>query len=193
MAGDPIVGVLPLPLTSAEDEADEWERPVDFDTLYREHRDFVSRAMHRLAVPYRDREDVAQEIFLRIHRLLPRWNPETPARVWIFGIAYNVVREHRRGLRRHGIFDPLPESLTDSTHDPAANAQHREEIRLLDRLLNELSQERRDVFVLVELLELTAPEVSEVLHLPVNSVYARLRAAREDFNAGLARHRRRMS
>ena len=46
------------------------------------------------------------------------------------------------------------------------------------------------MFVLMELEELSAPEVSEALGVPLNTVYSRLRLARADFERAVAKHRR---
>jgi RNA polymerase sigma-70 factor (ECF subfamily) len=58
-------------------------------------------------------------------------------------------------------------------------------------LLDGLSDDKREVFVLTELEQLSAPEIGLLLELNVNTVYARLRAARADFERALQRHRAR--
>ena len=50
---------------------------------------------------------------------------------------------------------------------------------------------RRAVLVLHEIEEMTAPEIAESLSLPINTVYSRLRLARQEFAAAAARHRAR--
>jgi RNA polymerase sigma-70 factor (ECF subfamily) len=55
-----------------------------------------------------------------------------------------------------------------------------------------LDADKREVLVLVELEELSAPEVSELLGVKLNTVYSRLRAARAAFDAALSRHRARL-
>jgi RNA polymerase sigma-70 factor (ECF subfamily) len=55
-------------------------------------------------------------------------------------------------------------------------------------LLAELDEPKREVFELVEIEELNIPEVAELLGIPLNTAYSRLRAARQAFDAALARH-----
>ena len=55
-------------------------------------------------------------------------------------------------------------------------------------MLAELDEPKREVFSLVELEELTVPEVADALEIPLNTAYSRLRMAREAFEAALARH-----
>jgi RNA polymerase sigma-70 factor, ECF subfamily len=54
-------------------------------------------------------------------------------------------------------------------------------------VLDELDDDKREVFVLAELEEMTAPEISEAIDIPINTAYSRLRAARQAFNEALAR------
>jgi RNA polymerase sigma-70 factor (ECF subfamily) len=57
----------------------------------------------------------------------------------------------------------------------------------LASLLAELDEPKREVFALVEVDEMTVPEAAEVLEIPLNTAYSRLRAARQAFEAALAR------
>jgi RNA polymerase sigma-70 factor (ECF subfamily) len=56
-------------------------------------------------------------------------------------------------------------------------------------LLEGLEESRREIFVMVELEQLSAPDVATVLEIPLNTVYSRLRRARSDFELALHRHR----
>ena len=65
------------------------------------------------------------------------------------------------------------------------------DLQLLASLLDELDEPKREVFALVEVDELTVPEAADVLEIPLNTAYSRLRAARQAFEASLARRRER--
>jgi len=60
-----------------------------------------------------------------------------------------------------------------------------EEVRLLHRILDRLDDDKRAVFVLAELEQMTAPEIAEALSVNLNTVYSRLRAARAAFEDAL--------
>ena len=64
-----------------------------------------------------------------------------------------------------------------------------EAMEILYRLLDQLPAERRSVFVMAELEEMSASEIAEAARLPLNTVYSRLRLARRDFEAALKRLR----
>jgi RNA polymerase sigma-70 factor (ECF subfamily) len=61
-------------------------------------------------------------------------------------------------------------------------------VELLTQLLSELDEPKREVFELVEIAELTVPEVAQALEIPLNTAYSRLRVAREEFEQALDRH-----
>ncbi|MBN2574240.1 MAG: sigma-70 family RNA polymerase sigma factor, partial [Deltaproteobacteria bacterium] len=52
----------------------------------------------------------------------------------------------------------------------------------------ELDEPKREIFVMVEVLEMTVPEVVQALEIPLNTAYSRLRLARKLFEEALARH-----
>ena len=58
-------------------------------------------------------------------------------------------------------------------------------MRELDRILGTLDEDKRAVFVLAEIEQMSAPEIAEALGVNVNTVYSRLRAARREVEAAL--------
>jgi RNA polymerase sigma-70 factor, ECF subfamily len=157
-----------------------------FEELYEEHFDFVWRGVRRLGVPAASMDDAVQDIFLVVHRKRDEFEGRSSVKTWIFGIVVHVARAHRRRHLLAG--DDDPDALIDQVRpNPQAQAEAAEALRALQEVLDELSDERREVFVLVELEEMSAPEAAEALGLKLNTVYSRLRAAREDFDAAVAR------
>jgi RNA polymerase sigma-70 factor (ECF subfamily) len=136
-------------------------------------------------------DDAVQEVFLVVHRRLGDLHAPEGVRSWLFAIAYNVARDHRRAAQRRGPLEPLPESLTDQHPDPSQALSRREDLRLLDAALDTLDDPKRAVFVLAEIEQLTVPEIASALGVNVNTVYSRLRLARADFERAVARLRRR--
>jgi RNA polymerase sigma-70 factor (ECF subfamily) len=149
-----------------------------FEALYREHFDFVWRTLLRLGVPRRDVEDQLQEVFKVVYVNREGYDGRASVRAWLFGITHNVSRSWQRGVRRKGIFDVLPEVLPDLKSASAEqSAAVREDLALLARVLDALDADLRDVFIMTELLEMTAREIGESLSLSSNTVSSRLRRA----------------
>jgi RNA polymerase sigma-70 factor (ECF subfamily) len=172
--------------------------PFDFDAVYEEYFDFVWRTARRLGVPDASAEDVAQDVFLVVHRRQADYEPRTPIKYWVFGIVSRVVADHRRTYwRKEARNLPLEVDLDGGETHPATGptpneqAEHAEAFRLVVRLLDELDSEKREVMVLAQFEEMSAVEIAECLGLNVNTVYGRLRAARQAFDAAYVRHRAR--
>lgn len=133
-------------------------------------------------------DDLVQEIFIVIHAKLDTLEKPEALRSWIYGVVRRSVSTHRRAARARavGVQDGVDSASSDPT--PLEQTESNEELALLQRLLLELDEPKREVFALVELEELTIPEAAEALEIPLNTAYSRLRAARRDFEAALARH-----
>ncbi len=164
------------------------------EELYDAHFDFVWRSARRMGVPDAAVDDVVQEVFLVVHRRRDDFEGRSSVKTWLFGILLRVVADHRRRHRRKGGLAPLPEGLAAEPDRscPAEQAARNDKVRLLHALLEQLDEDKRAVFVLAELEQLTAPEIAEALGgIKLNTVYSRLRVARKQFDEALARHRAR--
>jgi RNA polymerase sigma-70 factor (ECF subfamily) len=169
-----------------------------FEDIYEQHFPFVWRSVRRLGVADSAVDDAVQEIFVVVHRRLPDFEQRASIKTWIYGIVLRVVRHHRRTLRRKPAqlggtaCDPDVESVTDSDEQgPHERAAKREAVRVLHAILDEIDDEKREVFVLAELEQMSVPEIAEAIDANLNTVYSRLRAARRDFDVAVQRHRAR--
>jgi RNA polymerase sigma-70 factor, ECF subfamily len=179
----------------ASESAPAPERPT-FTSVYEEQFDFVFRTVRRLGIAEAAAEDVTQEVFVVVHKSLARFEGRSSVRTWLFGIARNVAYRHRRSLGRRISELPGEERALAVAHDETARSAHdlverAEAAQVVDALLDELEEEKREAFVLVELEEMSMPEVAEALGINVNTAYTRLRAARRQFEEALVRHRAR--
>ena len=173
------------------------ERPSSFGEVYDAHFAFVWRSARRLGAPALTIDDVVQETFVIVHRRLAEFEGRSSLKTWLFGIVLNVVRAHRRALfakhphalRSEGTADL--EAVRDTAPGPHEIATQAEAVRLVDRLLGALDEDKREVFVLAELEQMSAPEIATAVGIPLNTVYSRLRLARQEFAAAAARHRAR--
>lgn len=182
LCSDLAVGYPPPPMSAAMER---------FDALYEEHFDFVWRSLRRLGIPESQVDDCGQEVWITAYRRLGDFEGRSSARTWLFGIALNVARNARRTVRRKGGADELDEQRhAHQGPTPETAAERSDARRTLERLLDTLDDDRRAVFVLAELEQMTAPEIAEALGVNVNTVASRLRAAREDFERAAARLRR---
>jgi RNA polymerase sigma-70 factor (ECF subfamily) len=169
-----------------------------FEDLYDLYFDFAWRNLRRLGVPEALLDDAAQEVFLVVHRRLAELDERGALKQWIFGIVLRVARDTRRWLKRksphtqHAGAQVEADSIADDRcNGPDERTERSEAARMLHKLLDVLDDEKRAVFVLAELEQMTAPEIAEALGVNVNTVYARLRAARREFEQAALREQAR--
>jgi RNA polymerase sigma-70 factor (ECF subfamily) len=157
--------------------------------VFREYAPFAWRALRRLGVPECDVEDVCQEVFVVVHRKLGDFEGRSSIRTWIYGICARTASDYRRSgrVRRELVTDAPPDTAHDGgQQDAVALRQAR---AALDRILDELDDDKRAVFVLYEIEELTMAEVADALGCPLQTAYSRLHAARKLVEAGVAKAR----
>lgn len=167
-------------LTTTRDAA----RDLEFVSLYRAGLSFVWGLCRRLGVPERDREDVAQTVFLRVHRQLEQYDRARPLKPWLFGITFRVVSEHRRASMRL-----VPEAEMDDNvcgrDGVDVLCEQRESREVLLRALASLPIERRAIVVGHLLEDIPMPALAVTLGIPLGTAYSRLRLARRDLAAFL--------
>jgi len=163
------------------------------EDVYEAHFDFVWRTARRLGAPDLQIDDVVQEVFVVVQRRLADFEGRSELKTWLFGITRRVVRAHLRKNARHKRVTPddIAELADLTTPDAEARVSADEHTRLLYALLAELDEEKREVFVLSELEELSGPAIADALDLHISNVYARVRSARLAFDAALKRYRAR--
>lgn len=155
--------------------------------LVEQHYAFVWRLLRRLGFSESDSDDAAQQVFMTASRRIAdiRFGSE---RAFLFSTAVRVASRARRSTqRRREVFDA---GLEDEL-DPAPTGDElleRSRARAeLDAILQEMELDLRVVLVLYELEELTSPEIAELIGVPLGTVASRLRRARQDFEARIAR------
>jgi RNA polymerase sigma-70 factor (ECF subfamily) len=181
----------PEPNAASAPEAPAMGVP-SFEELYETHFSFVWRMLRRLGVRNENAADATQDVFLVVGRRLSDLHSVEAVRSWIYGIVVRVAHEYRRAqvkaVQQGGEPDQLLDPGARSAHEAV---EHAEEVEVLDRLLSGLDADKREVLVLVELEQLSAPEVAKLTGVNLNTVYTRLRAARAAFNDAVERHRAR--
>lgn len=150
-----------------------------FVDVFREHYFFVARALRYLGVRERDLDDACQEVFLVLHRRLGDLRDGVALKTFLYGICLKTALAHRRKAwtRREEPTTELEEPITAST--PASKLESARSRELLQTMLSELDDEKREVYVLFEIEGMPMNQIVEVLGVPLQTGYSRLRVARE--------------
>ncbi|MEU5562513.1 RNA polymerase sigma factor [Micromonospora musae] len=175
-----------------EDDATVIERsardPDRFAVIFDRHASHIHRYLAR-RLGRETADDLVAETFLTAFRKRGQYDPRRPdARPWLYGIATNLVGQHRRAeLREYRLRQLL---AADRGEDfPAdridADVTARSLRRLLTAALAELSPGDRDVLLLIAWEELTYEQVAAALTIPVGTVRSRLNRARRKVRKAL--------
>jgi len=150
-----------------------------FDEVYAAHLGFVWRILRTFGVPDAQLEDAVQDVFVVVHRRLAEFEGRAAITTWLFAIARRVAGTHRRraGNARTEVLTEEPAGGADTFAD-ASRAQAAATVLAI---LAEMDEDKRVVFALVELEQMSVPEVAKMLDLNLNTTYSRLRLARQAF------------
>lgn len=157
---------------------------IDFDRIYIEHFQHVSRWARALGGLPADLDDITQEVFLVVRRKLSSYvGPSMQA--WLYGITRKTVSDYRRRAFFRRLFTGVNRSLESSPHvertsgvDPYARLEAQQAITAV---LKKMSVVRRTAFILFEIEGYSGEEIAELEQIPVATVYTRLHHARRDF------------
>ncbi len=164
-----------------------------FDAIYESLVDYVWNVVRRMGVPQADAEDVVQEVFVTIYRRLGEFEGRAQLKTWVFTIAVHLVqhyfRTHARkpGDRASAKGTEIHALVDHPENGPANHVERREGCDALDRVLAQLDEAKRLVFVLAEVEQMTLVEIGVIVGANPNTVATRLRAARQAFEKALAR------
>lgn len=164
--------------------------PAAFRDLFEREYSYVWRSLRRLGVAERDCDDIANEVFVRVHQKFDALDPTRSPKPWLFAFCARMASDYRRLARhRHEVALESDSRVGVVSSTPESDALRREGSRLVLAALESLDDDRRQVFVLHEIDQVPIPEVARALEIPLGTAYNRLRLARESFTEAARRLR----
>jgi len=159
---------------------------VTFEEVYGSFRRPVWRLARRLTANDEEALDACQEIFLRVWRGLQGFRGEAKLSTWVFQIAWNYLRWHRRRRGLRPVVVALPgdsdggavDCLADPAPDPERRAGSVELVERLKTALAELPEHHRAIIWLRDGEGLSYEEIAAALDVPIGTVRSRLARAR---------------
>ncbi len=148
---------------------------------------YVWSSLRRCGVLEAELEDVAHEVFLRVHRQLGDYDRARPIRPWLFGFVFRVAKDFRKLARhRYEVGGAIVEAI-DPT--PAVDEQliANDRRALVAAALDTLDLDHRALIVAHEIEGHPVAEIALALSLPTFTAYSRLRVAREKFGVAVRR------
>lgn len=203
--GSPPAGPQPGPGSAA---APAWKQPDaapqaprapqpnavhDLEALFREYGGRIYGLALRCGLSPRDAEDGVQEVFLKVQRKIQSFRGESKLSTWVYQVALNTLRDHRRRVTRQTraanlsqvseeSADPAVESSQPGPMEEASRAERQQMVR---EALDALPAKFREVLVLRELEGMSYRDIARVLELRQGTVESRIFRARERLAADL--------
>jgi RNA polymerase sigma-70 factor (ECF subfamily) len=149
----------------------------------------LARYVRRLGVENaEDREDILQDVFVKIYENLNGFDPSLPFSSWAYRITHNETMSffRRRNARPRSV--EVPDEVLEriaSEYDIGADAAAREHADVVRACIAALPPAYADVLVLRFFEEKTYEEISDILRLPKGTVAVRLRRAKDRLAACL--------
>ncbi len=142
-------------------------------------------------------EDIAQQVFIRVWKSAPRWEPTAKFTTWLFTITRNLVFNELRRRKRHSTrsLDAEPEDgraplqVADTSVKAADTAMLDAEMQdAIQRAIEELPETQRMAVVLRRYQDVSYEEIGEILELSVPAVKSVLFRARTELREKLRRY-----
>ena len=173
-----------------------------YETLIARFEHPIFNLVSRLTNDPGDAPDVVQEVFLKVFRNVHTFRGQSSLKTWIYRIAVNESRNHRRWFGRHRSQEIALEPTAGETHsyldwlpDPARSpmelAMDHERETLIEAALAEINPHYRAALVLRELEGLSYDEIAEILETSLGTVKSRILRGREALRERLAERLRR--
>ena len=163
-----------------------------FDALVERYQARLLNFVYRIVSDRERAEDLVQEVFIRVHRHLGRFDRSKKFSTWIYTIASNLAKNELRNRARnplvlftamtHGWDDEeRPLEFEDPRARPDDQFRKRHVRELVEASVAKLPVHHRNVFVLRELEGRSYEEIAEITHCNLGTVKSRLNRARNSF------------
>jgi len=156
-------------------------------SMYEEHHAAVRRMVQLAAPDGASVEDLVHDTFVRALERLRSYRGDAPLGVWLRGIALNLTRTERdRRRRRKRLLDARS---PDQADDPEAQAASRIALERLRRLLQRLSEDEREAFVLRRIENLSLQEIVAITGAADSTISDRVRRAAQKLEGWMKEER----
>lgn len=163
-----------------------------FDVLVERYQTRLLNFVYRIVGDRERAEDLVQEVFIRVHRHLGRFDRSKKFSTWIYTIASNLGKNELRNRARNPLVlftsitqgwddEERPLEFEDPSSRPDDEFRKRHVKELVEQTVARLPEHHRQVFVLREIEGRSYEEIAEITHCNLGTVKSRLNRARNSF------------
>lgn len=159
-----------------------------FDRLVEIHSPPLYSLLTRFLGPSPRREDLVQEVFLRLIRARERYVPTAKLSTWLYRIAFNLAANERERSDRRGesALDEAAETVDETVGTPSAALEADDVVRAVRGAIAALPDNQRMALILAKYDGLAYAEVAQVLESSEKAVKSLIHRAREKLRASLS-------
>jgi RNA polymerase sigma-70 factor, ECF subfamily len=167
--------------------------PQYFWEIIDEYEEKLLRYVQRISdIPYEDAENLVQDIFIKVYKNINSYDSSFPMSSWIYRIAHNETIDYFRKNTKHSSnislsdeeYKNLVESITDwkTPHDDLKKWEIRNVVK---KAISMLSPDYKDVIMLKFIEEKSYEEISDILKMPVWTVWTLINRAKKQLQVNL--------
>ncbi|MFA5113916.1 MAG: sigma-70 family RNA polymerase sigma factor [Candidatus Margulisiibacteriota bacterium] len=146
----------------------------EFDRVYLDHKDQVWRLVNKYVAGQHDREDLFQEVFLKVHQALPKFRGDSSLETWLYRLTVNTAINYVKKQKRYKLFSVLLAGLRFEESIPTSDV----EATSLLKPLEKLNPRQRTILLLADVEEYKLEEIARLMELPVGTVKSNLARSR---------------
>lgn len=143
-----------------------------FELLVKQYEKLVFFVINRLVRHVQDKEDICQEVFIKVHQSLHKFQFQSKLSTWIARIAYLTAVDHLKKSKAAYQAD-YPENIDDyhfTEDSPEAEFIKKDTAAYVNLLIEQMPLQYRTVLTLYHINEFTCPEIEQITGIPAGTV-----------------------
>ncbi|MFW6140635.1 MAG: RNA polymerase sigma factor [Acidobacteriota bacterium] len=157
-----------------------------FGILVERHRNKMFYLAYSMTNNRETADDLAQEVFIKAYRALPKFNLKSKFSTWIYRIAVNTIKDFHR--KESGVERVSLNQRTEvpDTQNFKGEDEKQEKLKLIRESINKLPEKHRIILTLRDIQGKSYSEIADVLHVSPGTVDSRLFRARKKLRKSMA-------
>ena len=151
-----------------------------FEQLVKQYEKLVFFVVNRLVPNQQDKEDICQDVFIKIHHNLSKFQFQSKLSTWIARIAYLTTVDHLKKSKKNQKSD-FPDDIDNyhfTENSPETELVKKDTLAYVNLLIQQMPLQYRTVLTLYHLNEFTIPEIEQITGIPEGTVKSYLFRAR---------------